>query len=166
MAHNEKQFLLGEGFQQRGRKHDVHPAILGFETGRVELGRRIRIKLESTFDAKTLLAAVCHCMQRTRHGTAQSDRGAQQMATHTRAFAIFFLLFQCLAHPTDLRMHQQPLVQFQVVIATDLARRILHSQFTPCKAGHPLDTHRRFRALSTTPMTLVNSTQIDIGKPW
>ena len=46
---DEKQFLLGEGFQQRRGKHDVHATIFRLETGSIELRRRIRIKLKPAF---------------------------------------------------------------------------------------------------------------------
>ena len=156
MTHDEKQFLLGEGFQQRRGKHDVHATIFRLETGGIELRRWIRIKLEPAFNTKTLLATVCHGVQCTRHGTAETNRGAQQMSAHTWPFTIFLLLFHDLTHPTYFRMGQQRLVQLQVIIAADLTRRVFHIQLAPYNVGYTLATEGRFRTCSATLETLFN----------
>ena len=135
MTHDEKQLLLGKSFQQRRGKHDVYAAIFRLETGSIELRRRIRIKLKPAFNTKTLLATVCHGVQRTRHGTAETNRGAQQMSAHTWAFTIFFLLFHGLAHPTHFRVGQQCLVQLQIIIAADLTCQVFHSHVAPIIVG-------------------------------
>jgi len=112
MAHDKKQFLLRKRFQQRRREHDVHTSILGLEAGRIELGCRIHIELQAAFNAKTLLAPICHFMQRSRHGAAKPDRSAEQMPTYPGTLAVLFLLFYLLAHPAHFRMRKQAFIQF------------------------------------------------------
>ena len=110
MTHDKKQFLLRKRLQQRRREHDVHTSILGLETGGIELGRRIHIELQAAFNAKTLLAPICHFMQRSRHGAAKPHRSTEQMPADPGTLAILFLLFYRLTHPTHFRMGKQLLV--------------------------------------------------------